>query len=572
MQKKLIEDIPTQLKKAVEVDQLMGSPLDPANQFSFARAVYEDEAEKYPEEALQCLYQMELQEYLIPKSYGGSQDSFEEVGYIIRMIARRDPTLALSFSMPYLGVVPIWISGNENQIAEAKDILKEGGRISLGLTEKEHGSDILSNELLVTSTPDGYVLNGSKWLINHISKGQAINCYSRIPGKSGPRAYSFIFVIKKNIDPKTYSITPKIHTLGMRGADMGGITFSESLVAKESLVGREGDGLEIMLKGFYITRMMAPCIPLGAMDTAFRTTMHFALDRKLYGKAVFEIPHAKETFVRVFLNLLLADACSLFGLKVLNVCPEKACLYSSMVKSFIPSILESSLHDLSVILGARYYLRDEYFNGIFQKIARDIPVVRFGDGNTLVNLQSLLFHTKEVYRKQHFPQDANIVDKVFDIYQSTKPLDYKALSLGFKGSELINYSWELKKNEIFSSTNDPEFVSLLKKLDDEYCTVIQNLKEREGCPGYEEPYAYFKIGERWCLLSSLVCLLLFRHHSILDDFLKSEAWLKLILQMHIEPHIPFSRIHVENVAKEIKKRQEDHLLYSLHPIPVQTDF
>src|SRR5262249_19745648 len=47
---------------------------------------------------------------------------------------------------------------------------------------------------------------------------------------------------------------------------------------------------------------------------------------------------------------------------------------------------ERAVHDLSVVLGARFYLRSEQPCGMFQKILRDLAIVSVFEGSTVVNL------------------------------------------------------------------------------------------------------------------------------------------------------------------------------------------
>ena len=67
-----------------------------------------------------------------------------------------------------LGVGPIWMGDNELQKKELAEQLKEGHVFAFGMSEKEHGADLYSNEVHVTETGEGtYVANGSKYYIGN---------------------------------------------------------------------------------------------------------------------------------------------------------------------------------------------------------------------------------------------------------------------------------------------------------------------------------------------------------------------------------------------------------------------
>ena len=76
---------------------------------------------------------------------------------------------------------------------------------------------------------------------------------------------------------------------------MSGIGFKDCFVPDSMRLQKEGDGLEIALKGFQVTRTLCAAFSHGAADTALRTTLNFSLKRIVYGKSVYNIPHFPKT-------------------------------------------------------------------------------------------------------------------------------------------------------------------------------------------------------------------------------------------------------------------------------------
>jgi acyl-CoA dehydrogenase len=60
-----------------------------------------------------------------------------------------------TYQVSVLGIGPIWMSGNEKAKAKAKRLLDEGNIFAFGLSEKEHGADIYSSDMIVTKLADG---------------------------------------------------------------------------------------------------------------------------------------------------------------------------------------------------------------------------------------------------------------------------------------------------------------------------------------------------------------------------------------------------------------------------------
>lgn len=98
----------------------------------------------------------------------------------------------------------------------------------------------------------------------------------------------------------------------------------------------------------------------GALDTGLRTTLRHVSSRQLYGRAVLDLPYIRATVVGSFVELLICDAYSTGA--------TPAARYA------VSRRLMSAMRELSVVLGARFYVR-EGEHGIFQKLLRDVEAI-----------------------------------------------------------------------------------------------------------------------------------------------------------------------------------------------------
>ncbi len=91
---------------------------------------------------------------------------------------------------------------------------------------------------------------------------------ARIDGEEGAKSLCLFMVEKSQLDPEGYYNLPKVLTHGIRGSDISGIGFRDCFVSESARLGKEGDGLELALKGFQITRPLCAAFSLGSADTA----------------------------------------------------------------------------------------------------------------------------------------------------------------------------------------------------------------------------------------------------------------------------------------------------------------
>jgi alkylation response protein AidB-like acyl-CoA dehydrogenase len=258
----------------------LGDPESGDGTFSFARSIELDEADAYPSEQCDLLHAWGLGSYYVPASVGGKLASYEELLGLLRAVARRNLSTASASGKTFLGAVHVWVAGTEAQKQEVFSLIREGGQLALAYHEKNHGGDFFAVDMAATPTATGYRLSGEKWLVNNATRGVGMTVFARTDPAGGPRGFSILFVNKRELLPGSFSHTPPLRTLGIRGADFSGIKFTDCDLSAGALVGELGAGLELSLRSFQLTRTILPGLSLGAGDTALRTVLNFAVKRE----------------------------------------------------------------------------------------------------------------------------------------------------------------------------------------------------------------------------------------------------------------------------------------------------
>ena len=372
-----------------DLEAFLGDPNDPRSRMPYARILELDEREEYPYELLSPLRRWGLHEWLIPEACGGKAVNVEDGLQLTRLVARRDPTTATAFMINIIGFMPVWVAGTDEQRQHFADLIRNGGVLAWGLSEKAHGSDILANELTAEKVDGGYLLTGEKWTIGNATVADVVMVFARTNAKGGPGGYSIFAVDKRNLPADGWEPVPREHMYGLRGLDMSGVRLHGCFLPDAALIGGPGKGLEIALKSSQLVRTNITSIALGCADTALRTTLDFATTRRIFDTDVVDIPYSRRQLVECFADVLIGEAVATGAVRGLQVNPAQASITSSVAKYFVPTLLERTLGQLAVVLGARYYLRDDPRHGIFQKVLRDAPVANFADGNTVVNLKNI---------------------------------------------------------------------------------------------------------------------------------------------------------------------------------------
>ncbi|EDY45342.1 acyl-CoA dehydrogenase family protein [Streptomyces sp. SPB074] len=374
---------------AVRLEEFLGCPHDDSSAMPFRRVLELDERESYPYEFVNPLRAWGVPEYALPGEHGGRAGDVEAEFNLVRLIARRDSTTATALIITNLAFMTVWTGGSPEQQAEFVTAIKNGQRLSWGLSERGYGSDLLANAMRARPVEGGYLLSGEKWLIGNATRADAMVVFARTGERGGSGDFSVLVLDKRAAPAGSVVELPKERLHGIRGMDLSGVRVDEVFVPRSALIGREGQGLEIALKAAQAARAQISGMAISAVDTGLRVTLDFTEGRVILGRTVSDIPYSRRQLTEVFADLMVADAVSLGAVRGLQQAPEQASVHSSVAKYLVPTMMERAMSQLAVVLGARYFLRDHPHYGVFQKMLRDLPVANFADGNTVVNLRNL---------------------------------------------------------------------------------------------------------------------------------------------------------------------------------------
>ncbi|MER6723208.1 acyl-CoA dehydrogenase family protein [Streptomyces halstedii] len=393
---------PGPLGPAIALDRLLGDPEDPDRTFSYARSVALDDAETFPLEICRELDVLGLPRYYVPAEYGGALRGYDEALHLMRAVARRDLTVAIAHGKTFLGAVCVWVVGDPGQARLLGERIADGAVVSWALTERDHGSDLLAGEVVAERATDGengasgsedYRLSGEKWLINNATRGHLLCVLARTSSEGGARGFSVLLVDKRALPYNRYRPLPAPPLHGIRGADISGIAFEGAEVPASALVGREGDGIETVLRSLQVTRTLCSSLSLGAADQALDMAVQYTGERHNYGRPLIDLPQTRRLIADSYAELLLAEATALVAARSLHALPGELGVLSAATKFFVPTLVDRLIRRLAKVMGSRSLLAGEtQAYGRFQKVRRDHRIVGIFDGSTVVNLQAVITH------------------------------------------------------------------------------------------------------------------------------------------------------------------------------------
>ena len=150
------------------------------------------------------------------------------------------------------------------------------------LTEPGAGSDAASLRTKAVLDGDHYVLNGAKAFISGGGRSDVYVVMVRT-GEAGPKGISTI-VVESGTPGLSFGAQEK--KMGWHSQPTCSVNFEDCRVPVENLVGAEGDGFKIAMKGLDGGRLNIGACSLGAAQACLDMTVQYMTERKQFGKSL----------------------------------------------------------------------------------------------------------------------------------------------------------------------------------------------------------------------------------------------------------------------------------------------
>lgn len=548
------------MKRVQELIGLFGDPDDPANPVGRPSLLAADERGELSAAGEDMLDRFGFGAEFVPSELGGRLTQLDSMVRVAREVFRRDVGLGLGYGVTsFMAAVNVWAGGSPQQRKHLAGLLLDGAKVSVAYHELAHGNDFLRNEFTARRTPGGYVLDGTKQVINNADRAAAWVLFARTDPAPGARSHSVLLTGPEDCGDGL-AFLPRYRTAGVRGCHLTGLDFRGCQVPAGALVGTEGQGAELALRSFQVTRSALPGMAVGTVDTCLRTVLRFALGRRLYRGRVLDLPHAATVLTDAFTDLLLCDSLALAAARAVHLLPGQSSVTGSAVKYLVPRLLGRSANDLSVILGARFYVR-EGEHAAFGKHLRDLPVLSLGHAGATACLATLIPQLPRLARNPGPPAP-------YTLFEPGGPLapgiPYEQLTLTADGDALGGVLGVMAENP----PPDAYTAALLRQLNDELTAVRQEALALP--PAERTPLAgptTFRLADRYAqLLAAAAAAGVWRSAS--GGFLGDPAWLAAALyrtaaRLGLRPAPPPEEA-TARVRVELLRRHDEHRSFDLY--------
>lgn len=256
-----------------------------ANEEMLPHAEKWDEEMIFPVEALRAAAALGLAGIYCREEYGGSGLGRLDSTIIFEELASACPSTAAYISIHNMCAWMIDSFGNNALRAKfVPKLMTMEHFASYCLTEPGAGSDAAALSSRAERDGDHYVINGSKAFISGGSAADVYVCMVRT-GEDGPKGISCI-VVEKDAPGLSFGKLEK--KLGWNSQPTAAVIFEDCRVPVENLVGAEGEGFAIAMKGLDGGRLNIGACSVGGARACLDASRDYMKDRKQFGQPLAE--------------------------------------------------------------------------------------------------------------------------------------------------------------------------------------------------------------------------------------------------------------------------------------------
>ena len=313
-----------------------------------------------PDAAIKELFAMGAFALKIPEQYGGLAMSKVNYGRILHYVASYcASTAALLSAHQSIGVPQTLLDfGTEEQKQKYLPRFRQGTISGFALTEPGAGSD--PSQMTTTAAPvEGgkfFLLNGEKlWCTNGVIANvlivMALTPPKIVNGKEKKQITAFIV----ETDSPGFEVKHRCVFMGLKGAQIGLLKFSNVKVPRENIVLQEGAGLKLALTTLNTGRLTMPACMTGAGKYALRVSRLWASKRKQWGSAIGEHEAIADKLSTMAANVLAMEAMTWYVTHTADRPHADIRLEAAMAKKFCTETNWNICNDALQIRGGRGY-------------------------------------------------------------------------------------------------------------------------------------------------------------------------------------------------------------------------
>ena len=282
-----------------------------------------------------------------------------------------------TWQVTILGLGPIWMSDNEQVKTQTAKLLDDGAIFAFGLSEKEHGADIYTSDMSLSSdSSGGYLANGSKYYIGNANEAALVSTFGKFEENG-----EYVFFVAES-GHSNYELVKNVLNSQNYVAEY---KLNDYPIAEEQILAKGRSAWDMALNTVNVGKFNLGWASIGICTHAYYEALNHASHRHLFDHYVTDFVHIQELFVDAYVRLA---AMKLFAQRAIDYMragspdDRRYLLFTPMVKMKVTTQGEDVINALWDVIAAKGFEKDMYF----EMATRDIRALPKLEGTVHVNM------------------------------------------------------------------------------------------------------------------------------------------------------------------------------------------
>jgi alkylation response protein AidB-like acyl-CoA dehydrogenase len=328
---------------------------------SFSEGVFKPNAAKwdaehiFPKDALKQAGELGFMGMYTPEDAGGLGMSRLDTSVIVEELARGCTSTAAFLTIHNMATSMIGSYGKPALIAEYCGDLVIGEKLaSYCLTEPGAGSDAGNLRSTARADGDNYIVNGSKMFISGAGSTDMLVVMLRTGGNGAKGISAFAIPA----DAAGVSYGKKEEKMGWNSQPTRTVIFEDVVVPAANMLGSEGEGFKIAMKGLDGGRINIATCSIGTAQAAIETTIDYVKERKQFGQAIADFQNTQFKLADMTTDLVAARQMVRLAAFKLDSGNAEASIYCAMAKRFATDVCFNICNDALQLHGGYGYIKE----------------------------------------------------------------------------------------------------------------------------------------------------------------------------------------------------------------------
>jgi len=338
-------------------------------------AAHWDEEGIFPREAIAKAGELGFCGLYAPENAGGLALPRLDATLVFEEMAAVDPSTTAFITIHNMATWMLGTWATDAVRSHWGPLLTTGEKLaSYCLTEPGAGSDAASLKTRAELVGTEYVINGAKAFISGAGSTDVLVLMARTGDAQSGAAGISAFAVPADAPGISYG--KKEQKMGWNSQPTRTISFDNVRIPAENLLGREGEGFKIAMKGLDGGRINIATCSVGAAQGALNAAQQYIQDRKQFGKPIASFQALQFKLADMATELVAARQMVRLAASKLDAGARDASTYCAMAKRFATDAGFTVVNDALQLHGGYGYIR-EY---PLERLLRDARVHQILEG------------------------------------------------------------------------------------------------------------------------------------------------------------------------------------------------